>query len=153
MSWSRALRSIAGVGILLLAVVGQAAPAAAYAAGQPIAAEVTTMSSGRLGASVGGMLGLLGVVFGWLALARPARRLGTGSGPLGAGIALTAGLVGVALGGLVIATSDGGVGTGNGLAGAFVAVVVGLIAVGLGGLALVRSRRTGRSVPGPQRSR
>ncbi|GHJ53232.1 hypothetical protein Nm8I071_25390 [Nonomuraea sp. TT08I-71] len=125
-----------------LGAFGLAAPAAAHVSAQPIAASAYTMSAGRLGASVGALLGLAGVIIGGLALARPAGRLGTASGRLGATAALAAGLVGMALGGLVAATADGGVGTGNGLGGAYVALVVGLIAVVLGGLALARSRRT-----------
>jgi hypothetical protein len=118
--------------------------AAAHVSGQPAAASVYTMSSGRLGSTVAGVLGLIGVVVGGLALARPASRVGTGSGRLGAIVALAAGLTGMALGGLVAATADGAVGSGNGLGGAFVALVIGLIATVLGGLALARSRRTGR---------
>ncbi|MEE6257841.1 DUF6223 family protein [Plantactinospora sonchi] len=109
---------------------------------QPIAAEVYTMSAGRIWASVAAVLGLVGVVVAGLALARPASRIGTGSGGLGATVALVAGLTGMALGALVVATSDSGIGTGNGRGGAYVALVVGLIAVALGGLALLRSRRT-----------
>src|SRR5690348_13262120 len=123
------LKSIAGAGMFLLVALVPAAPAAAH----PVAAGVTTMSSGRLGASAGAVLGLVGVVIGCRS-----------AGRIRAVVALVAGLLGAALGGLVIATSDGGVGTGNGLGGAIVAVAVGLIAVVLGGLAMVRSRRTGR---------
>ncbi|WP_433131470.1 DUF6223 family protein [Micromonospora sp. CA-240977] len=135
--------------VRLLLVAAVAAPPAgielaAHASVQPTAATVLTMSSGRLGASVGVLLGLAGVVIGGLALARPTSRVGTGSGLGGAVLALAAGLVGVALGGLVVATSDGGVGTGNGLGGAFVALAVGLVGVVLGGLALVRARRSAR---------
>ncbi|MGC4820793.1 DUF6223 family protein [Micromonospora sp. DT63] len=119
---------------------GLAAPAAAYASSVPLAASITTMSAGRLGASVGGLLGLTGVIVGAWALARPTSRVGTGSGLLGATVALATGLVGVALGALVVATSDGGIGTGNGRGGAYVALVVGLAALGLGGLALSRTR-------------
>ncbi|WP_405433460.1 DUF6223 family protein [Micromonospora sp. NBC_00617] len=119
---------------------GLAAPANAYASSAPLAATVTTMSAGRLGASVGALLGLAGVIIGTLALARPASRVGTGNGLLGATVALAAGLIGVALGALVVATSDGGIGTGNGRGGAYVALVVGVAALGLGGLALRRSR-------------
>ncbi|MEU8233726.1 DUF6223 family protein [Actinoplanes sp. NPDC048967] len=131
------LKSIAGAGLFLVVALVPAAPAAAH----PIAADVTTMSSGRLGASAGVVLGLVGVVIGWLALSRSAGRTR-------AVVAMVSGLLGAALGGLVMATSDGGVGTGNGLGGAIVAVAVGLIAVVLGGLAMVRSRRTGRSRSG-----
>ncbi|MFG3556902.1 DUF6223 family protein [Micromonospora sp. NPDC047557] len=119
---------------------GLAAPAAAYTSSAPLAASVTTMSAGRLGAIVGGLLALTGVIVGAVALARPASRVGTGNGLLGATVALTAGLIGVALGALVVATSDGGIGTGNGRAGAYVALVLGVAALGLGGLALRRTR-------------
>ncbi|GAB2929781.1 hypothetical protein GCM10027280_16650 [Micromonospora polyrhachis] len=119
---------------------GLAAPAAAHVTAQPIAASVTTMSAGRLGASVAAVLGLAGVVVGGLALARPAGRT-RGFGRLRAPVALVAGLIGMALGGLVVTTSDSGIGTGNGRGGAYVALLVGLVAVILGGLALVRSRR------------
>jgi len=104
------------------------------------AASVYAMSSGRLGAIVAALVGLIGVVIGGLAL-RSAGRIGTGSGRSGAIVALVAGLIGMALGGLVVATADGGIGTGNGLGGGIVALVVGLIGMALGGLALARSRR------------
>lgn len=116
---------------------------AAHISVQPTAAALT-MSSGRLGATVAVLLGLVGTVVGGLALARPDSRVGTGSGRLGGVLALASGLIGLVLGALVVATSDGGVGTGNGRGGAFVALVVGLAGVVLGGLALARSRRTGR---------
>ena len=52
-----------------------------------------------------GVLGLIGVVIGGLALARSAGRIGTGSGRLGAIVALVVGLIGIALGGLALARS------------------------------------------------
>jgi hypothetical protein len=106
------------------------------------APTVYTISSGRLGASVAALVGLIGVVIGGLAL-RSAGRIGTNSGRAGAIVALVAGLIGMALGGLVVATADGGIGTGKGLGGAIVALVLGLTGMALGGLALARSRRTG----------
>ncbi|MFI8338965.1 DUF6223 family protein [Streptomyces sp. NPDC085639] len=115
-------------------------PEAAHIALQPIAASVFSMSAGRLGSIVAGLVGLTGVVIGGLALARPTGRSGTRSGRVGA---VVAGLIAMALGGLVVATSDSGIGTGNGRGGAFVALLLGLIAVLVGGLALARSRRTG----------
>jgi uncharacterized protein DUF6223 len=122
----------------LLGAFWLAAPAAAHASAQPAAASVYTMSSGRLGAAVAVLVGLIGVVIGGRALART----GTGSGRNGATVALVAGLIGMTLGGLVVATSDGGVGTGNGLGGAIVALVVGSISLIVGGLGLARLRRT-----------
>jgi uncharacterized BrkB/YihY/UPF0761 family membrane protein len=111
--------------------------------GQPADPSSYGMTSGRLGATVAAVLGLIGVVIGLLALARPSGRFGTASGRLGAIVALAAGLIGMALGGLVVATSGGRIGTGGGLAGAIVALVLGLIAMAVGGLALARARRTG----------
>jgi hypothetical protein len=131
------------LGMLVVPARISAAPAAEAVSTQPAAVNIYTMSPGRVGASVGGVLGLIGVVVGGLALARHSGRFGTGSGRRGAIVALTAGLTGMALGGLVTATASGGIGTGNGLGGAIVALVVGLIATGLGGLALARSRRGG----------
>jgi uncharacterized protein DUF6223 len=125
------------------------------AADQPAAAGALTLSPGRLTATVAGVLGLIGVVAGALALARRDGRPGAGTARRRGTGALAAGLVAVALGGLVVVTADGGVGTGNGLGGGVVAVVVGLVAGALGGLARARSRRTG--APGltdlPGRSR
>jgi hypothetical protein len=140
----RAVRRLAAIaGGAVLGAWGHAAPAAAHASAQPVAADVTTMSAGRLGATVAAALALTGVVVGGLALARPTSRIGTATGRLGAATALVAGLLGLALGGLVVATSDSGIGTGNGRGGAYVALVVGSIGMVLGRLALARSRRTG----------
>ena len=88
------------------------------------------------------VVGLSGAVVGGLALARSARRIGTGNGRRGAIVALVLGPIGLVIGGLVVATADGGLGTGNGLGGGIVAMMVGLIGMALGGLALARSRRT-----------
>ena len=100
----------------------------------PVAAIVYAMSPGRMGASLGMVLGLIGVIAGSTALARSGRR--------GALVALALGPIGFILGGLVVATAESGVGTGAGVAGGIVAIVIGLIAMALGGLALARSRRT-----------
>ena len=107
---------------------------------QLVAADVYTMSAGRIGSIVAGVLGLAGVIIGGLTLARRFR-----NGRRGGVISLATGLICMALGALVVATSDGGIGTGNGRGGAYVALVVGLIAVVLGGLALTRARRLTRS--------
>lgn len=105
------------------------------------AAGFDTSTYGRPVASAAALLGLAGVVVGWLALARPAGRFGTGGGRGGAVAALAAGLAAVAFGGLVAAASDGGLGTGNGLGGAFVALATGLAATALGARAVARTRR------------
>ncbi|NUT31980.1 MAG: hypothetical protein HOV79_02790 [Hamadaea sp.] len=108
----------------------------------PMAADVYTMSAGRVGAMVGGLTGLAGVIVGSLALARPGSRFGTATGSLGAIVALAAGIIALAVASVVVATSDAGIGTGNGRGGAYVGLVVGAISVVLGGVALVRFRRT-----------
>ena len=107
-----------------------------------VAAGVSDMSAGRLGAIAAAALALIGIFLGGRALARPAGS--TGAAPR---TSMILGLIAIALGGLVIATSDGGVGTGNGLGGAMVAVVTGLIALVLGGLARARSRRDAAADP------
>ncbi|MFG2772394.1 DUF6223 family protein [Streptomyces sp. NPDC048350] len=137
-----ARRLFAASATALLGGIGLAAPAAAHASVQPVAAAVTDFSLGRLGATSGGLLGLAAVVIAVLSLTRPAGRLGIDNGSLGAIAAVVAGLVAVALGGLVAATADGGLGTGNGLGGAYVALLLGLAGTALGGRALTRSRHT-----------
>jgi hypothetical protein len=116
-----------------------AAPVATHAS---VAASGIGTGSGRTGAIVAGVVGLISVVIGRLALSRR-----IGSGRTGAIIAIVAGLTGIILGVLHLARSSGGFGTGNGRAGAIVAIVVGLIGMILGRLALARSRRiaTGNS--------
>ncbi|MFE5523741.1 DUF6223 family protein [Streptomyces virginiae] len=137
-----ARRLFAASAAALLAGLGLAAPAAAHASVQPLAANVTDFSLGRLGATTGGLLGLAAVIIAVLALRRPAGRLGSANGSLGATVAVVAGLIAMALGGLVAATADGGLGTGNGLGGAYVALLLGLAGAALGGRAWNRSRHT-----------
>jgi Family of unknown function (DUF6223) len=127
----------------LVGGLGLAAPAAAQVSAQPADVNVYTMSPGRIGAMVAAVVGLIGAVIGWRALARSAGRIGTGDGRRGAIVALVLGPIGLIIGGLVVATADGGLGTGHGLGGGIVAMIVGLIGTALGGLALARSRRTG----------
>lgn len=113
----------------------------AAATAQPLAASVSTLSPGRLGAATGALLGLAGVIVAVRELAHPARRSRAAGRSLRAVVALAAGLLGLALGALVAATADGGLGTGNGLGGAYVAMLAGLISAPLAALALARSRR------------
>jgi hypothetical protein len=124
----------------LLGGLGLAAPAAAHVSD---AAGVIGFGPGRAVASLAAVVGLIGVVIGWLALARSASRVGTGNGRNRAIVALVLGLIGMVIAGLHLATSTGGIGTGHGRGGAIVAVVLGPIGMVLGGLALARSRRTG----------
>jgi hypothetical protein len=133
---------LTAAGTALLGVFVSAAPAAAQTAAQPSAASVYTMSAGRLTATSAAVLGLIGMVVGGLALARPHGRFGTARGRLGANVALAAGLIAMVLGGVVAATSDGSLGTGNGLGGAIVALIMGLTAMVLGGRAIARLRHS-----------
>ncbi|RZU23911.1 DUF6223 family protein [Streptomyces sp. BK239] len=130
--------------VALIGVLACAGPAAADPS-QQVAAGVTTLSVGRVGASLSALVGLLGAMGGGLALSRPDSKghIGAWARRNGAVAALVAGPVAVAVGGTVAATADGGLGTGNGLGGAFVAMLLGLTAVVLGALARSRTRRTG----------
>jgi hypothetical protein len=114
---------------------------------EPAATTVYGLTSRRLWATTAAVLALVGIVFGGLALARPASRFGTASGRLGAIVALVAGLMAVINGGLKLAIANGGPGTGNGVVGGAAAFVLGLIALALSGLALARYHRTA-SEPG-----
>jgi hypothetical protein len=110
---------------------------------EPSATTVYGLTPRRLWATMVAGLALVGVIIGWLALARPASRFGTASGRLGAIVALLAGLIAVVNGWANLALANGGPGTGNGVVGGAAAIVLGLIALPLGGLALTRSRRAG----------
>jgi hypothetical protein len=96
------------------------------------------ITAGRAQSLAGLAVGLIGVIFGGLALARSAgdKRRSRGI------VALIAGLIGMVVSGLHLATTTGAIGTGSGKLGAIVALVVGLIGVALGGLAIARARRT-----------
>ena len=82
----------------LLGGSGLAAPAAAQG--------VIATGSGRAGATVAGIVALIGVVTGGLALARSAGRIATGNGRDGAIVALVLGLIGMVLGRLALARSS-----------------------------------------------
>jgi hypothetical protein len=99
----------------------------------PPTVNAYTMSPGRIAASTGTLVALVGAVIGCFALRSASR--------LGAIVALVAGLLGMILGGLVITTATDGVGTGNGVGGAILALALGLISIVVGALALARSRR------------
>ncbi|MFI8497807.1 DUF6223 family protein [Streptomyces sp. NPDC085524] len=126
-----------------------AAPVAAHASVQPIAADAYELTAGRLVGTVAALVALAGVVIGALALARSAGRIGNGNGKRGAFVALVTGLFGVVIGAVNLGVADGGPGTGNGVIGGALALALGLIAVVLSRLALVRSRRAGRPADRP----
>jgi hypothetical protein len=108
---------------------------------EPAATTVYGLTPRRLWATMVAVLGLLGVVIGGLALARPDSRLGAVSARRGAILALVVGSVAAVNGGLNVVVANGGPGTGNGVVGGAAAVVLGLVAVVTGWLALARSRR------------
>ena len=85
-------------------LVAAEVPAAVHVAAQQ-AVSSYALTSGRLWSFVAIGLGLIGVVVGGLALARPAGRLGINTGRLGAALALGAGLIGAVVGGLALARS------------------------------------------------
>ncbi|MFB6613579.1 DUF6223 family protein [Streptomyces sp. NPDC056367] len=120
-----------------------AAPVAAHASLQPIAADAYELTTGRLVGTTAALVALAGVAIGALSLARSTGRIGNGQGRRRAGVALVAGLFGVVVGVVNLAVADGGPGTGNGVIGGALALVLGLIAAVLSRLVLVRSRRTG----------
>ena len=97
--------------------------------GKPAAGEITT---GRARSLVGGVVGLISVVVGGLALARSGRSAAIG--------AVMLGLLGMILSIIHLATFTGGFGTGSGRAGAIIALVLSLIGISLGGLASARAR-------------
>lgn len=108
---------------------------------EPAVATVQGPTARRLWATSVAVLALMGVIIGWLALARPAGRFGTATGQLGAIVALWSGLAAVINGALNLALANGGLGTGNGVVGGAAAFVLGLVALTLGGLARARCRR------------
>jgi hypothetical protein len=96
------------------------------------------VTPGRLFSIVAGVVGLISIVIGAIALSRSSRNIGAGR--LGI-LAMVIGLIGVVIAGIHLASTTGGFGTGKGRAGAIVAAIIGLIGVLLGGLALSRSSR------------
>ncbi|MEV0185313.1 DUF6223 family protein [Streptomyces sp. NPDC050625] len=130
-----------------------AAPAAAHASVQSVAADAYDLTAGRLVGTVAALVSLAGVVIGGLALARSRSASRIGNGKRRAVVSLVAGLTGMVIGALNLAVADGGLGTGNGVAGGAIALVLGLVATVLGRLALIRSARTGRATDGADHER
>jgi hypothetical protein len=122
-----------------------AAPLAAVASDPSALPSATSyeLTSGRLLATVAGVVGLAGAVAGGLALAHATGRIGSGPGRRGAVASLVSGLVAMVVGAAIATTADGGLGTGNGFGGSVVAMLVGLVATVLGGVGLARFRRAG----------
>ncbi|MFM9904204.1 MAG: DUF6223 family protein [Pyrinomonadaceae bacterium] len=107
---------------------------------EPAATTVQGVTGRRVWATIAGLIGLLGVVVGGVALLRAVKKKAPGDGRKGAIVAVVAGLIAVLNGGLNLAVATGGPGTGNGVIGGAGALVLGLIAAGIGLLALARSR-------------
>jgi hypothetical protein len=98
--------------------------------------QVSGLTPGRVAAIIPGIIGLVSVVIGWMALARAA----TGTGRTKAIVALVLAITCVLLSGWHLARTTGGFGTGSGRAGAIVAMVIGLTGLILGSRALMRLR-------------
>ena len=128
-------------GLVLMAGIVLAAPAAAQIKAPPFTVSHYTFTPKRIVASSGVVIGLIGAVIGGLAVARSARRAGPGNPRRGAMLALILGPIAAIVGGVVVATAKGGLGTGNGLAGGVVAIAMGAIGMLLGAFALGRRRR------------
>ena len=110
--------------VLLAAVVVVAAFAAlvygvlaAAHLAEPAATTVSGLTPRRLWATMVAGLGLLGVVIGGLALARPIGRFGALHARRGAILAVAVGSVAAINGGLNVVVANGGPGTGNGVVG------------------------------------
>lgn len=100
------------------------------------------ITSGRLESIIAGIVGLVSLVVGRIALSRVTRD--RRSGRIMAIIAVMIGLVSVILSVLRLVRATGGFGTGSGRLGAIVALVIAAIGILFGGLALVRSKRIAR---------
>jgi hypothetical protein len=101
--------------------------------------QVRGITPGRAAALVPGIMGIISVVTGCLAVARSASPIS--SRRLMATVALMLGVIGIALSVLHLARAAGPIGSGSGRLGAIVALVLGLTGVFLGGRALARFRR------------
>lgn len=101
--------------------------------------QVSGITPARAAAILSGVVGLISVIIGRLALIRSTRQIS--SGRRMSIVSLAMGLICIVLSVLHLARTTGGFGTGKGRAGAIVAVVIGLIGMALGGLALARARR------------
>jgi hypothetical protein len=111
------------------------------------AVDAYALTAGRLWTLLSGVLVLVSVVTGGIALARSTSHRGSGAGRRARRIALLTGLTGVLVGGLVIAAAEGGPGTGSGIVGGYLSVLLGLIGTGLAAGATARSRRLRHDSP------
>jgi len=93
---------------------------------------VTGITAGRAKSIVIAVAGLLSLIVGWRAKARP----GSSAGRSGAITALVLGAICVIFSIVQLSTTAGGFGTGGGKAGAIVAFVLGLTGIIFSGMAL-----------------
>jgi hypothetical protein len=92
--------------------------------------QVKGLTPGRIAALVPGLLGLISVVLGAIALVR--KSIGSSGRRLITIIALVLALISVLFSGLHLARTTGGFGTGSGRLGAIVALLFGLTGIILG---------------------
>jgi len=131
---------IALAAVALFAVLVHAVLVATHLS-EPAAITVHGLTPRRLWATTVAVLALIAVVIGGLAL-RQSGPIGSSNVGMLPIIALVAGLIAVVNGALNLTMATGGPGTGNGVVGGAAALVLGLIGMALGGLALARSRRS-----------
>ena len=105
------------------------------------ATTVQGLTNRRLWATTAGLLALISVVSGGIALAHSTNRKGSAR-QLGVIVAIAAGLIAAINGAFVLAAANGGPGSGNGVVGGAAALLLGVIGMIIGALALGRSRRT-----------
>ena len=105
-----------------------------------ITLQVSGITAGRAAALFPGILGLIGILVGWLALSRFTRRNNRIRGALTSLIVSAMGIILSAS--HLIRTAGSDFGTGSGRLGAIVAFVVGVIGIIVGGLAFSRARRS-----------
>lgn len=129
-SEQKIFRAIAVIMLLLIA------PIFAHASGDPV---VYGIAQGRLTSIIAGLVALISIIMGVLALRSSAsasfkKRIGT--------LSIVLGSLSAFLSLIHLANSTGGFGTGSGKAGAIVAIILGMIGTTLGGMALSRSRNS-----------
>lgn len=127
--------AIAITSLLGTLVVSAALAAPASASGSAAAVDAYQLTFGRIGATSGAALALVGVVFGAVSLTRSANRRRA------AVTAAVLGLAGVVIGAVFIAMAEGGPGTGYGVVGSWVSFALGPIALLLAWRGLSVSRR------------
>jgi hypothetical protein len=104
--------------------------------------QVSGITPGRAASIISGVIGLISIIIGRLAIIRLATQAKTAR--VMSIIAIVAALTCIVLAVLQLARTTGGFGTGKGRAGAIVAIVIGCIGLFLGAKALLQFRRFNR---------